>query len=141
MQKLNFPGTFVRKPARAAYLRIIVPVGLTFVLFVLSVFLIFIPSMEDSMMEQKREMIRALTDSACSLLDQCAAQGSGGELSLEDAQARAMSIISKLRYGPDGKDYFWINDMHPRMIMHPYRPDLDGRISRITPIPRGNICF
>ena len=79
MQKLNFPGAFVRRPARVAYLRIIIPVGLTFVLFVLSVFLIFIPSMEDRMMEQKREMIRGLADTACSFLDQCAAQASGGE--------------------------------------------------------------
>ena len=132
---------FARKPARAAYLRIIVPVGLTFVLFVLSVFLIFIPSMEDRMMEQKREMIRGLTDTACSLLDQCAAQASGGKLSLKDAQARAMSIISKLRYGPEGKDYFWINDMHPRMIMHPYRPDLDGKDLSNYADPKGKHLF
>ena len=140
MQKLNFPG-FVRKPTHTAYLRIIVPVGLTFVLFVLSVFLIFIPSMEDSMMGQKREMIRALTDSVCSLLDQCAAQESGGELSLEDAQTRAIGIISKLRYGPEGKDYFWINDMHPRMIMHPYRPDLDGKDLSNYADPKGKHLF
>ena len=132
---------FIRKPARAASLRIIVPVGLTFVLFVLSVFLIFIPSMEDRMMEQKREMIRGLTDTACSLLDQCAAQASGGKLSLKDAQARAMSIISKLRYGPEGKDYFWINDMHPRMIMHPYRPDLDGKDLSNYADPKGKHLF
>ena len=141
MQKLNFPGMFARKPARAAYLRIIVPVGLTFVLFVLSVFLSFIPSIEDRMMEQKREMIRGLTDTACSLLDQCAAQASGGKLSLKDAQARAMSIISKLRYGPEGKDYFWINDMHPRMIMHPYRPDLDGKDLSNYADPKGKHLF
>jgi len=116
-------------------------VGLTFVLFVLSVFLIFIPSMEDRMMEQKREMIRGLTDTACSLLDQCAAQASGGKLSLKDAQARAMSIISKLRYGPEGKDYFWINDMHPRMIMHPYRPDLDGKDLSNYADPKGKHLF
>ena len=132
---------FARKPARAAYLRIIVPVGLTFVLFVLSVFLSFIPSIEDRMMEQKREMIRGLTDTACSLLDQCAAQASGGKLSLKDAQARAMSIISKLRYGPEGKDYFWINDMHPRMIMHPYRPDLDGKDLSNYADPKGKHLF
>ena len=141
MQKLNFPGAFARRPARVAYLRIIIPVGLTFVLFVLSVFLIFIPSMEDRMMEQKREMIRGLADTACSFLDQCAAQASGGELSLEDAQTRAMGIISKLRYGPEGKDYFWINDMHPRMIMHPYRPDLDGKDLSDYADPKGKHLF
>jgi len=86
-------------------------------------------------------MIRGLTDTACSLLDQCAAQASGGKLSLKDAQARAMSIISKLRYGPEGKDYFWINDMHPRMIMHPYRPDLDGKDLSNYADPKGKHLF
>ena len=37
-----------------------------------------------------------------------------------------MNRIRKLRYGPEGKDYFWIIDMHPRGIMHPYLPDLEG---------------
>src|SRR5690606_17952817 len=25
-----------------------------------------------------------------------------------------------------GEEYFWINDMHPTMIMHPFKPELDG---------------
>ncbi len=141
MKKLNFPGMFVRRPARAASLRIILPVGLTFVLFLLSVFLIFIPSMEHRMMAQKREMIHKLTDSACSLLGQYAARAEDGELSLEDAQTRAIGRISKLRYGPEGKDYFWINDMHPRMIMHPYRPDLDGKDLSNYADPNGKHLF
>ncbi len=32
-----------------------------------------------------------------------------------------------LRYGDEGKDYFWITDMHPTMVMHPYLPELDGQ--------------
>ena len=32
-----------------------------------------------------------------------------------------------MRYGPESKDYFWINDMQPRLIMHPYRTDLEGK--------------
>ena len=35
--------------------------------------------------------------------------------------------MQSLRYGDDGKDYFWISDMHPRMIVHPYRPELNGQ--------------
>jgi PAS domain S-box-containing protein len=35
--------------------------------------------------------------------------------------------VQTLRYGDDGKDYFWISDMHPRMIVHPYRPELNGQ--------------
>ena len=31
-----------------------------------------------------------------------------------------------MRYGDENKDYFWITDMYPKMIMHPYRTDLIG---------------
>lgn len=53
--------------------------------------------------------------------DQIAANG----LSEQEAQAVAIREIRHLRYG-DG-DYFWINDLHPRMVMHPYMPELEGR--------------
>ena len=101
--------------------------GLTFVLFVLSVFLFFIPFMEAQLMGQKRQMIRDLTDNAWSLLVQYETEVQNGDLSLKEAQKRAMNRIRKLRYGSEGKDYFWINDMQPKMMMHPYRTDLEGQ--------------
>lgn len=36
----------------------------------------------------------------------------------------AIDTIQAMRFGDD--DYFWINDMHPTMVMHPFRPDLNG---------------
>ena len=48
-------------------------------------------------------------------------------LSLEEKQQKAAEMIKALRYGPENKDYFWINDMHPTMVMHPYKPKLDGK--------------
>ena len=50
-----------------------------------------------------------------------------GDLNLEEKQQKAAEIIKSLRYGPENKDYFWINDTQPSMIMHPYKPDLDGK--------------
>ncbi len=37
----------------------------------------------------------------------------------------ALKTISQMRYGKDG--YFWINDKHPTMIMHPIKPSLNGK--------------
>jgi len=48
-------------------------------------------------------------------------------LSLEEKQEKAAEMIKTLRYGPENKDYFWINDMQPAMVMHPYKPELDGK--------------
>jgi len=111
----------------AASMRIIFPVGLTFIMFVLSVYLFFIPFMEEQLMGQKRQTIRDLTDNAWSLLGQYEAEVQSGTLSLKDAQGRAMDRIRNLRYGPEGKDYFWINDMQPKLMMHPYRTELEGQ--------------
>ena len=37
----------------------------------------------------------------------------------------ALATINKMRYGKNG--YFWINDSHPNMVMHPIKPSLDGK--------------
>ena len=43
--------------------------------------------------------------------------------------------------GADKKDYFWINDIHPRMIMHPYRTDLEGKDISTFKDPDGSFPF
>ena len=48
-------------------------------------------------------------------------------MDLKQAQEEAKDVVRQLRYGPENKDYFWINDMHPTGIMHPYLPELEGR--------------
>ena len=54
------------------------------------------------------------------------AEEQAGRLSRDEAQAAAIAQVRNLHYGQQDKDYFWIIDMHPRMVVHPYRPDLEG---------------
>jgi len=100
--------------------RITIPIWITFILFVLSILFVFVPSLKQNMMAQKKETIQDLTDITYSLLLEYQQRNLSGELTRSDAQQRAISRIKILRYGPENKDYFWINDMHPRMIMHPW---------------------
>jgi len=60
---------------------------------------------------------------------------------LPDDQARktAAALISKLRYGSG--DYFWINDLEPRMIMHPAKPELNGQDLAEIKDPAGQHIF
>ncbi len=95
-------------------------------LFVATIFIIILPQFRENLLDQKRLMIRELTASASSVIRHYINQVASGELPIEDAQARAAQEISALRYGDENKDYFWITDMHPRMVMHPYRKDLTG---------------
>ncbi len=53
------------------------------------------------------------------------AQEVAGKLGREQAQALAREAVGRLRYERD--EYFWINDMQPRVVMHPIKPELDGQ--------------
>jgi signal transduction histidine kinase len=121
--------------------RIILPVSLTVILFGLTIFLLLLPLIEKKLMDGKREMIRELTESSWSILAAHAQEERDGLLTRQKAQASAIENLRRLRYGPELKDYFWINDMHPRIVMHPYRPDLEGKdISGFTD-PNGKRLF
>jgi len=44
---------------------------------------------------------------------------------------QALNEIKNTRYGKSG--YFWVNDMHYKMIMHPIKPQFDGKTFVNTP--------
>lgn len=75
-------------------------------------------------MEDKKEMIAELTNTAWSLIDEFNRELNDSTLPLHEAQKLAKERVAQIRYGPNQKDYFWIIDNTPIMVMHPYRPDL-----------------
>ena len=126
---------------QAIPVRILLPVVLTVALFVGTIFLLILPILQDRMMNDKREMIRELTETAWSVLDAYRKKEISGQMSPADARRRAVEELRRLRYGPESKDYFWINDMHPYLIMHPYRPDLEGKDISGFSDPNGKKLF
>ena len=56
-----------------------------------------------------------------------------------DRQRLALTTIKALRYNTD--DYFWINDSHPMMVMHPFKPELDGKDLSDFKDPNGKKLF
>ncbi|SHO57910.1 DUF294 nucleotidyltransferase-like domain-containing protein [Vibrio quintilis] len=108
-------------------LRIVLPTIAAIVLFVTAIIYVIVPLVEDSMLGQKRQMLKALTSTAVSIADNYVTLAQRGVLSTETAQQQAAAEIKAMRYGPENKDYFFITDMHPRMVMHPYRSDLKGK--------------
>ncbi len=105
--------------------KIILPSLLAILLFVIAIFGVALPASQENILKQKQLMLIELVHTVYSILERYDVQVKGGEISLDEAQELAKKQIRKLYYGPDHKNYFWINDMHPRMIMHPYRPDLE----------------
>ncbi len=121
--------------------RIALPAFLTILLFVVAIFYVVLPQLEQSLLNRKQEMIMELTETIWSLIGDYHERELSGELSTEEAKRRAVLRVGKLRYGPEKKDYFWINDMTPRMIMHPYRTDLNGKDISDFKDPKGKRLF
>jgi PAS domain S-box-containing protein len=121
--------------------KIIVPAIMVIVLFVTLYSMVFLPMVEKGFMDRKKEMIRELTNSVWSVIDEYHQEIARGNLSEEMAREMALNRVKFIRYGDEGKDYFWITDMEPVMIMHPYRTELNGEnISSYTD-PQGTRLF
>ncbi|HBX52799.1 MAG TPA: hypothetical protein DEH02_17170 [Bacteroidales bacterium] len=107
--------------------KIVLPALLAILLFIISVFAFIIPAFKENVVEEKRKMIMELTNSAWSLLKKYQDDVEQGIVTLENAKNQAKQTIESLRYGDDNKDYFWITDMQPVMVIHPYVHELTGK--------------
>jgi methyl-accepting chemotaxis protein len=79
---------------------------------------------KNNMYEAKETKTRELVESTWGVLDYYAKQVKANALPLDEAQKRAKETIKNLRYDKD--DYFWINDLSAKMIMHPIKAEMDG---------------
>lgn len=84
-----------------------------------------LPLVRESMYENRRVAIRSTVDIASKVLAHYHELSEQKVLSVEEAQKQALLAVSKLRYS--GNEYFWINDLHPTMLMHPFKPELNGK--------------
>ncbi|HTY59504.1 MAG TPA: methyl-accepting chemotaxis protein [Bacteroidota bacterium] len=88
------------------------------------VILYALPRAEQSMIKEKMNGTKHLVEITYTLIADYDARVQKGEFTLAEGQKRAAARISQLRY--EEKEYFWINDMTPVMIMHPFKPELNG---------------
>lgn len=111
---------------RLFFVRIILPSVFAIALFIISIFHIIIPAFEEGMLESKQDVIKELASSAWSVISKIENEEKTGVLSRKEAQQRALFALQSLRYGDEVKDYFWVTDLQPKMIMHPYKPEMNG---------------
>jgi methyl-accepting chemotaxis protein len=62
-----------------------------------------------------------------------------GKITRAEAQKHALEAIQTMRY--EGDNYFWINDLHPTMVMHPTKPQLNGKDLTDFKDPTGKAIF
>ncbi len=92
-----------------------------------------------SILREKQEKTRNLVETAFSVLVQYHQMEEAHALSRAQAQSLALATIRSMRY--EGENYFWVNDLHPTMIMHPTKPQLEGKDLSNIKDPSGKAFF
>jgi len=92
-----------------------------------------------SMIEDRRDQLATLVAQAYSVADHFYKLSQQNAMTEADAKQKAIEAIAAMRY--DGDGYIALNDSTPRIIMHPIKPELNGKdVSQLTD-PKGTHVF
>mgnify|MGYP006049140147 FL=1 len=91
------------------------------------------------LMAERSNNLKGMVDIATGIASHYHDLAKSQDLPEEVAKERALKAIGKLRYGEG--EYFWVNDMQVHMLMHPIRPELDGKDLSGTTDPTGKHLF
>jgi len=97
------------------------------------------PKIENKFMVEKQESTRNLVEMAISILDGYQKQVANGKMVAGTARKAALEDINRLRYA--GGNYVWINDQTATMILHPVKPELNGKNLADFKDPHGKKIF
>jgi methyl-accepting chemotaxis protein len=92
-----------------------------------------------SLYREKEAATRHAVEVAFGVLEHYGQLAQAGRLSEEAAQVAAAEAVKGLRY--EQTDYFWINDFHPRVIMHPVNAALVGKDVSAYADPTGKLVY
>lgn len=102
-------------------LYMIVGVALVGVLSLVTMSLFFL---QKDLRRERELKTRHLVEVAYSVVGSYREMVTQGKLSDPQARKLALAAVKAMRYGND--DYFWVHDLQGRMVMHPFRSELEG---------------
>ncbi|WP_374370070.1 methyl-accepting chemotaxis protein [Dongia sp.] len=76
----------------------------------------------ETLLRDRQIKTKHVVETAYGVLAYYGEQAKAGAITEEVAKATAMTMLEGMRY--DEKEYFWINDLTPRMLMHPFAKKL-----------------
>ena len=95
-------------------------------------------NLHDNLMQDRREKVQQLVNVAYGVIAGFDAESRDGAMSREEAQRRALKAVLQLHYGDN--DYFWVNDRHPTMLVHPNAKLIGSDLSEFKD-PNGKRLF
>ncbi len=111
--------------------------GVVLGLLAVGIFSLYV--LRDNLMEDRRLKTRNVVESALGVVDYFHKQQQAGKLNEEEAKRQAMDSLRNVRY--DGKEYFWVQDRNLVMLMHPIKPDMEGKSQAALKDPNGKLFF
>jgi signal transduction histidine kinase len=131
-------------PKKDLYRVIYQMIALSFLVFILFggvLFFYLLPKIETVLLSQKKIMLKSMVQVAVGFIENQYQAASKGNISTEAAKQNSIDVLRSYRYGEENKYYFWINDLQPKMVMHPYRNDLEGSDLSKYSDPEGKFLF
>jgi len=99
----------------------------------------FLVSERQLILQERQTGVRQVVEAAHGIATHFHDLSTQGAMPDDEARKRAAAAIGALRYS--GNEYIWINDMHPRMVMHPIRPELNEQDLTANKDPNGKQLF
>jgi methyl-accepting chemotaxis protein len=90
-------------------------------------------------LQERQSMVKAEVETAHHIVEFFQELASKGTLEEADAKRKALDALKTMRYL--NNEYFWVNDMQPAMVMHPIKPELDGKDLSNNKDPNGKYLF
>ena len=112
---------------------------LTWLVLVLATMFALVPFIRGLIMEEKQATVSYQVQGVTSTLASYQKQVDAGTLTKEEAQKQAAERIASIRY--DGTNYLWINDINSKMVMHPIKPEMNGKELGDLKDPNGKLFF
>jgi len=111
---------------KKSYLKLLLALFVLLTVIMLMYIFIILPSLRDDIQQEKMLQTREMVDVGLSVLQHYHDMEQQGIMSVEEAREEAGIMIRTLHYGERELDYFWIVDFDHHIIVHPFRPDLEG---------------
>lgn len=111
------------------------------VVFTLVIMFAVFSSSKSNLYNEKKHTLEALVKTAYDVLDYNYKRFESGAITEETAKENAKNTIAGFRFGATLKDYFWINDYEPNMVMHPFKPQLNGTSLEKNADKEGKLLF
>lgn len=108
------------------YLKLLVVIFTLLIVIVFLYIFLILPSLRDDIYREKMNHTNEMVDIGLSVLQRYHQLEQDGIISTSEAREQAGQMVRELHYGEQGQDYFWIIDFDHHVIVHPFRPDLEG---------------